>query len=185
MINLRSDTVTRPSDAMREAARDAEVGDDVHRQDPTVAELEARAADVVGTEAALFVPSGTMGNQIAVRVHTDRGQEVLLERESHIYKWELAGVAQHANCQPRTVDGGPRGGGGNADVEDGPGHRKQPVGRCPERFFQVLVPVARLKDRARGARGDAGEEENRKKYKIHPPDIGQARRPANSAVRRS
>jgi threonine aldolase len=109
MIDLRSDTVTKPSDAMREAARDADVGDDVYGEDPTVNELEARAAEVLGTEAALFVPSGTMGNQIAVRVHTERGQEVLLERESHVYKWELAGVAQHAECQPRTVDGGPRG----------------------------------------------------------------------------
>jgi threonine aldolase len=104
MINLRSDTVTRPSDAMREAARDAEVGDDVHRQDPTVAELEARAADVVGTEAALFVPSGTMGNQIAVRVHTERGEELLCDRRSHVVKWELAGAAQLAGVQTRTLD---------------------------------------------------------------------------------
>jgi threonine aldolase len=109
MIDLRSDTVTRPSDAMREAAREAKVGDDVYREDPTVEELQDRTAELLGTEAALFVPSGTMGNQIAARVHTDRGQEVLCERESHIYKWELAGLAQHAGVQPRTVDGGDRG----------------------------------------------------------------------------
>jgi threonine aldolase len=119
MIDLRSDTVTKPSDAMREAARDAAVGDDVYGEDPTVNELEARAAAVLGTEDALFVPSGTMGNQIAARVHTDRGQEVLLERESHVYKWELAGVAQHAECQPRTVDGGDRGVIDPADVRAG------------------------------------------------------------------
>ena len=119
MIDLRSDTVTKPSDAMREATRDADVGDDVYGEDPTVNDLEARAADVLGTEAALFVPSGTMGNQIAVRVHTERGQEVLLERESHVYKWELAGIAQHANCQPRTVDGGERGVVEPADVRAG------------------------------------------------------------------
>ncbi|EMA39785.1 threonine aldolase family protein [Halococcus hamelinensis] len=109
MIDLRSDTVTRPSDAMREAARTAEVGDDVYGEDPTVNELEARAAEAVGMEAALYVPTGTMGNQVAARTHTDRGQEVLCERESHIYKWELAGLAQHSALQARTIDGGPRG----------------------------------------------------------------------------
>lgn len=109
MIDLRSDTVTRPSDAMRDAARDAEVGDDVYREDPSVNDLEARAADVVGTEAALFVPSGTMGNQVAARVHTDRGQEALVERESHVYKWELGGLAQHAQLQARPIDGDERG----------------------------------------------------------------------------
>jgi threonine aldolase len=109
MIDLRSDTVTRPDEAMREAARDAPVGDDVYREDPTVNELQERAADVLGTEDALLVPSGTMGNQVAARTHTERGQEVLCERESHIYKWELAGLAQHAQLQPRTVDGGERG----------------------------------------------------------------------------
>jgi len=108
VINLRSDTVTRPSDGMREAARDAEVGDDVHRQDPTVERLESRAAEVVGTEAALFVPSGTMGNQIAVRVHADRGAELLCDRRSHVVKWELGGAAQLSGVQTRTVayDGG-------------------------------------------------------------------------------
>ena len=109
MIDLRSDTVTKPSLAMRESAADAEVGDDVYAEDPTVNELETAFADLVGKEAALFVPSGTMGNQIAARVHTERGQEVLLERESHVYKWELGGLAQHSGLQVRTVDGGPRG----------------------------------------------------------------------------
>jgi threonine aldolase len=109
MIDLRSDTVTRPSDTMREAARDAPVGDDVYREDPTVTDLQERAADLLGTEAALFVPSGTMGNQVAARTHTERGQELLCERESHVYKWELAGLAQHAQVQPRTIDGDDRG----------------------------------------------------------------------------
>jgi threonine aldolase len=109
MIDLRSDTVTKPSPAMREAAADAEVGDDVYAEDPTVNELEARFADVVGTEDALFVPSGTMGNQVAARVHTERGQEALVERESHVYRWELGGFAQHSGLQLRTVDGGDRG----------------------------------------------------------------------------
>ncbi|WP_276245913.1 MULTISPECIES: low specificity L-threonine aldolase [unclassified Haladaptatus] len=109
MLDLRSDTVTRPDDAMREAAANAAVGDDVYGEDPTVNELEARAADVIGKEAALFVPSGTMGNQIAAKVHTEPGDEVLVERESHIYKWELGGLAQHSQLQVRTVDGGERG----------------------------------------------------------------------------
>ncbi|MDR5674467.1 GntG family PLP-dependent aldolase [Halalkaliarchaeum sp. AArc-GB] len=108
MIDLRSDTVTTPSDRMREAARDADVGDDVYRGDPTVNELERRAADLVGTEAALYVPSGTMGNQIAIRVHTDRGEELLLEQESHIHRWEVAGAAQLSAVQSRLVDAGDR-----------------------------------------------------------------------------
>jgi len=103
-IDLRSDTVTQPSDAMREAAADATVGDDVYVEDPTVNELEAVAAEIVGFDDALYVPTGTMGNQIAARVHTDRGQEVILDREAHIYRWELAGLAQLSEVQPRTVD---------------------------------------------------------------------------------
>jgi len=109
MIDLRSDTVTRPSEAMRDAARDASVGDDVYGEDPSVNKLQGRAAEILGTEAALFVPSGTMGNQVAARTHAERGQELLCERESHVYKWELAGLAQHASVQPRTLDGGDRG----------------------------------------------------------------------------
>jgi threonine aldolase len=107
-IDLRSDTVTRPDDRMRDAARDAEVGDDVYREDTSVNELERRAAETVGMEAALYVPTGTMGNQVAARAHTQRGQEVLVELESHIYKWELAGLAQHSSLQVRTADAGQR-----------------------------------------------------------------------------
>ncbi|USZ70806.1 low-specificity L-threonine aldolase [Natronosalvus halobius] len=105
MIDLRSDTVTKPGDTMRDAAHEADVGDDVYGEDPTVNELEERAADLVGKEAALYVPTGTMGNQIAVREHTERGQEVLADRESHVVKWELGGMAQHAAVQVRMVDG--------------------------------------------------------------------------------
>jgi threonine aldolase len=107
-IDLRSDTVTTPSDEMRDAARDAEVGDDVYRDDPTVNELERRAAEAVGTEAALYVPSGTMANQIAVHVHTEPGQELLLEHESHIYRWELAGASKLSGVQTRPIDAGDR-----------------------------------------------------------------------------
>ena len=94
---------------MREAARDAEVGDDVYGEDPTVNELEARVADVLGFADALLVPSGTMANQVAARTHTDRGEEAIVERESHVYKWELGGLAQHADLQVRPVDGDGRG----------------------------------------------------------------------------
>ncbi|RQG93253.1 low specificity L-threonine aldolase [Natrarchaeobius halalkaliphilus] len=109
MIDLRSDTVTKPDEAMREAARDADVGDDVYGEDPTVNDLERRAATAVGTEAAMFVPTGTMGNQIAARVHTEPGQEVLAERESHVVRYELGGLAQHSGLQLRRLDGGDRG----------------------------------------------------------------------------
>jgi threonine aldolase len=108
MIDLRSDTVTRPSQEMRDAARDAEVGDDVYRDDPTVNDLERRAASKVGMEAALFVPSGTMGNQVAVRTHTDRGQELLVDEQAHVVKWELGGVADLSGVQARMLDFGSR-----------------------------------------------------------------------------
>jgi threonine aldolase len=109
MIDLRSDTVTRPSPAMRDAAAEAEVGDDVYGEDPTVNELQARAAELLGTEAALFFPSGTMANQAAIRSHSQAGQELLCERHSHIYAAELGGAARLAGLQTRPVDAGPRG----------------------------------------------------------------------------
>ena len=104
MIDLRSDTVTRPSDEMREAAATADVGDDVYGEDPTVNELERTAAEVVGTEDALFVPSGSMGNQVALRAHADRGTELVCDAESHLFRWELAGTAQLAGVQTHPVD---------------------------------------------------------------------------------
>jgi threonine aldolase len=109
MIDLRSDTVTKPSDAMREAAASADVGDDVYGEDPSVNELESAAADLLGTEAAVYCPTGTMANQVAVRTHTEPGQEVLVELESHVYRWELGGLAQHSGLQVRTIDAAPRG----------------------------------------------------------------------------
>ena len=101
MIDLRSDTVTTPSDAMRDAARNADVGDDVYGEDPTVNELEAAVADRLGFEAAVFVPTGTMGNQIAIRTHTEPGQEILVDREAHVYNWEVGGLALHSGLQTR------------------------------------------------------------------------------------
>ncbi len=105
MIDLRSDTVTRPTAAMRRAMAEAEVGDDVYGEDPTVNRLEQRAAEVFAREAAIFVPTGTMGNQIAVRLHTRHGQEVICESRSHLLDWEMAMVAAFSGCVPRTVAG--------------------------------------------------------------------------------
>lgn len=92
-IDFRSDTVTKPTDEMREAMARAEVGDDVYGEDPTARRLQERAAEMFGKEAALFVPSGTMGNQIAVRLHTQPGQEVIVEERSHMFNMEMAGMA--------------------------------------------------------------------------------------------
>ena len=104
-IDLRSDTVTRPTPGMRRAIAEAVVGDDVFGDDPTVQELERRVAREAGKEAALYVPSGTMGNQLAIRVLTGRGDEVLLEADSHIYLWEQGGLAANSGCLARTVRG--------------------------------------------------------------------------------
>ena len=102
-IDLRSDTVTRPTPAMRAAMAAAEVGDDVYGEDPTVNLLEARAAEIFGRDAALFVPTGTMGNQIAVRMHTEHGQEVICESRGHLVDWEMSMVSAFSGCQLRTV----------------------------------------------------------------------------------
>ena len=108
MIDLRSDTVTKPTAAMRRAMAEAEVGDDVYGEDPTVNRLEERAAEIFGREAGLFVPTGTMGNQIAIRLHTQHGQEVLCEARAHVFDWEMAMLAAFSGCQARTV-AAPRG----------------------------------------------------------------------------
>ncbi len=103
MIDLRSDTVTRPTAEMRAAMGAAEVGDDVYQEDPTVNLLERRAAEIFGREAALFVPSGTMGNQIAIRLLTQPGQEVIAESRAHILDWEMATTAVFSGCLVRAV----------------------------------------------------------------------------------
>ncbi len=103
MIDLRSDTVTKPSAAMRAAMANAEVGDDVYGEDPTVNKLQERAAEMFGREAALFVPTGSMGNTIAIRLHTQHGQEIVCETRSHILEWEMAMMAAYAGCVPHTV----------------------------------------------------------------------------------
>jgi threonine aldolase len=104
MIDLRSDTVTRPTPEMRHAMATAEVGDDVYGEDPTVNRLEERAAEICGKEAALFVPTGTMGNTIALKVHTVHGQEVICESRAHILNYELSMMAWFTGCLARPVD---------------------------------------------------------------------------------
>ncbi|MCX9190815.1 low specificity L-threonine aldolase [Carbonactinospora thermoautotrophica] len=103
MIDLRSDTVTRPTPGMRRAMAEAEVGDDVYGEDPTVRRLEERVAELFGKEAALYVPSGTMGNQIALRLLCPSGEEVLADADAHIVTYEGGGIAQQGGIQTRTL----------------------------------------------------------------------------------
>ncbi len=103
LLDFRSDTVTRPSPAMRRAMAEAEVGDDVYREDPTVNRLEALAAEMLGFERAVYMPSGTMTNQVAVLVHTRRGQEVILTEGAHVYEYEPGAMASLAGVSPRFV----------------------------------------------------------------------------------
>lgn len=104
MIDLRSDTVTWPTDEMRRAMAEAIVGDDVYGEDPTVNRLEALGAQKMGKEAALFVPSGTMSNLVALLAHTRPGEEILVGAEAHVYYYEVGGLARVAGVLPRLVD---------------------------------------------------------------------------------
>jgi len=104
-IDLRSDTITQPTPAMRAAMADAEVGDDVFGDDPTVKRLEACVADMLGKEAALFAPSGTMANQLAVRAHTESGDEILIDGNAHIYYYEAGGPAALSGVSCRCLNG--------------------------------------------------------------------------------
>lgn len=103
LIDLRSDTVTRPTPEMRRAMADAEVGDDVYREDPTINLLEARAAEIFGKEAALFVPTGTMGNTIGVKCLTTHGQEVICDARGHLLNYELSMTSWFSGCQIRAI----------------------------------------------------------------------------------
>jgi len=102
-IDLRSDTVTRPTAAMRRAMAEAEVGDDFYGEDPTVNRLEARAAELFAREAGLFVPSGLMGNLLAIWCWTERGQEVICDARSHTYVHEMGAMSAIAGVMPHTI----------------------------------------------------------------------------------
>jgi threonine aldolase len=105
VIDLRSDTVTRPSDRMRQAIASAEVGDDVFLEDPTVNRLQEMAAELFGREAGLFVPSGSMGNLVCIQAQTKPGQEVICESQGHVYSYEMASMSAIAGVLPRVVEG--------------------------------------------------------------------------------
>ena len=102
-IDLRSDTVTKPSPAMRRAMAEAEVGDDVYIEDPTVNRLQARAAEIFGREAGLFVPSGSMGNLVCIMAQATRGQEVICEAAGHVYNYEMASMSALGGVLPRVI----------------------------------------------------------------------------------
>lgn len=105
MIDLRSDTVTQPTKEMLEAMMHAKTGDDVFMEDPTVVELETKLASMFSKEAGIFCPSGTMTNQIAIRMHTQPGQEVICHKDAHVYKYEGGGIAVNSNCSVRLIEG--------------------------------------------------------------------------------
>jgi threonine aldolase len=155
-IDLRSDTVTRPTPAMRQAMARAEVGDDVFDDDPTLHALQDRVAALLGKEAALFVVSGTMGNQLAVRAQVGHGQEVLLERECHIFNYEAGGAAAISGAQLNPLTG-VRGALEPAQVEGavrGPDYHNPPTRLlCLEnthnRAGGAVIPLDRLSATAR------------------------------------
>src|ERR1700733_14324632 len=105
IVDLRSDTVTKPTSAMRRAMAEAEVGDDVFAEDPTVNRLQARVAELFEREAALFFPSGSMANIAAIKSWTHPGMEIICEAQAHIYLFEMASIAAIAGCIPTTVAG--------------------------------------------------------------------------------
>jgi len=104
IVDLRSDTVTKPTPAMRRAMAEAEVGDDVYGEDPSVNRLQKRAAEIFGREASLFVPTGCMGNLVAIKTWTRPGMEVICEQKGHVNNYELASMSAVAGCMPRTTD---------------------------------------------------------------------------------
>src|SRR3954462_5579022 len=105
VVDLRSDTVTKPTPAMRRAMAEAEVGDDVYGEDPTINRLEQRAAEIFGREAAIFVPTGSMGDTIAIKIHTKPGQEIICEERGHVFNYEMGMLSFFSGCVPRTIFG--------------------------------------------------------------------------------
>lgn len=131
MIDLRSDTVTKPTAQMRRAMAKAEVGDDVYAEDPTVNLLQEKAAEMFGKEAALFVPTGSMGNQIAVKLHTKQGDEIIIEERGHIFNYEMGAPSTVAGVLVRPVKSADGGGILTwAEIESAL-HVNQPYYACP------------------------------------------------------
>jgi len=160
LVDLRSDTVTRPSAGMRKAMHDAEVGDDVFGDDPTVNRLQERAAEIFGFEAALFFPSGTQSNLAALMSHCQRGEEVILGSEAHSYRYEAGGLAVLGSIQPQVVPNRPDGTLDLAEVEalikpDDPHFPRTRLlalentitGRVlPRKYLQEAIAVARKRN---------------------------------------
>ena len=131
MIDLRSDTVTKPTSAMRKAMAEAEVGDDVYAEDPTVNHLQETAADLFGKEAAIFMPTGSMGNQVAVKLHTNPGDEVIIEERGHIFNYEMGTPSVFSGVTIRQVkSSNPNGILSWDDIEPAL-HVDQPYYACP------------------------------------------------------
>lgn len=131
MIDLRSDTVTKPTAAMRKAMAEAEVGDDVYAEDPTVIRLQEKAAELFGKEAAIFMPTGSMGNQVAVKLHTKPGDEIIVEERGHILNWEMGSPAMLSGVTIRSVKAARQSGILEwAEIESAV-HKNQPYYACP------------------------------------------------------
>ena len=131
MIDLRSDTVTKPTPAMRKAMAEAEVGDDVFLEDPTVKKLQEKAAEMFEKEAALFVPTGSMGNQVAVKLHTKPGDEIVIEERGHIFNYEMATPSVMSGVLIRPVKSGDGSGILKWSEIDSALHVNQPYYACP------------------------------------------------------
>ena len=172
-IDLRSDTVTRPTPGMRRAMAEAEVGDDVFGDDPTVKALEARTAELLGKEAAVFVPSGTMANQIGVGVNTQPGDEVLCAATSHVYVWEAGGIARLSGVTARPFAGD----GGILSLDD----LRDAIrpGRPPLRPHPAGLPGEHAQPRRRARAPDGERRRDRPVGARAQPGHAPGRRPAD------
>ena len=151
MIDLRSDTVTKPTPAMMEAMMKASVGDDVFGEDPTVNKLEATAAELFGMEAALYCPTGTMSNQVAIKVHTRPGDEVICDKIAHVYQYEGGGIAFNSGSQVKLLDGD--NGKINAEQVAGAVNNRDDVHKA----YSSLVCIENTSNRGGGACYDINE----------------------------
>ncbi|MCP5062326.1 MAG: aminotransferase class I/II-fold pyridoxal phosphate-dependent enzyme [Ignavibacteriae bacterium] len=156
MIDLRSDTVTKPSDSMRKAMYNAEVGDDVYKEDPTINKLQEYAADLLGKEDALYVPSGVMGNQICLNVHTQPGDEVICEADAHIFQYESGSPAALSGLQLYPV----KGNNGIITIE-----QIEPMIRPQSAYYMPRTKIVEIENTHNRAGGTIHPIENIKKIK--------------------
>lgn len=152
MIDLRSDTVTKPSEEMRKAMYEAEVGDDVYKEDPTANELEKYSAELLGKEAALFVPSGVMGNQICLNVLTQPNDEVICEKDAHIFQYESGSPAALSGLQLSLVEGDKKGIFSSSQIE--------PLIRPTSAYYMARTKVIEIENTHNRAGGTINPIEN-------------------------